>query len=151
MPTMLGSDPDEMRDRIDAQFKESEEATPDNPKLARDYVFAFKYESKSRVYEGKFKNKILNVGERMRCGALASELIGGKSYDSVPPIVKQLALITSWMTYSLDRKTRPDWATNLSAIEDENVLFALYAEVWDHQSTFLGLPDSAVAAAPEET
>ena len=142
MPAELGEapSPDELRDRLDAEVTRAPANVPSS-KNAREYVFPFRFEGDGRTYEGTFKNRILTVGDRMRAGALASDLVAGRAFSSLPGAAQQLAVAISWMTYSLDREMRPDWARDLSAIEDERVIFSLYGEVWDHQSTFLGKKD----------
>lgn len=149
-PTFDEVDPAAMREAVDRQVDEktsapaAKAARGDDPRLKREYTFEFRYVAQDgTVHEGRFKNRILTVGERMRAGTLSSDLVGGRSYASLPGEAQQFATAVGWMTFSLDPKVRPDWAANLARIDDENLLLALFGEVWAHQNTFLGRADQA--------
>lgn len=137
MPDPLGSgpSPDELRDRIDQGAPEA----PTDPKRARVYTFDFKHQTPDGfLYEGRFQNRVLTVGDRIKQGVLFSDLINNRPRDSVSNSAVQLAQAVSWMTYSISREMRPEWASDLGKVEDEDAVFALFAEVWSHQCTFLG-------------
>lgn len=148
MPPEPAPSPEELRDRIDAKATAKPEESAD-PRTQREYTFPFSYESGAKVYRGTFKNRILRVKERMLAGQLAADLAGGRPFSHLPPAAQQLVMAVSWMTYSLDREKRPEWARDLSEIDDEAVLLALYLEVWAHQATFLGRADNP--ESPPET
>lgn len=132
--------PDEIRERIERQAEAPTAVAPD-PRLQREYVFPFRFETKTRVLEGTFTNRILTVRDRMRSGILAGELLGGVRFETLPPTAQQLAVMVAWMTFSLQKEGRPDWAKDLAQIDDDLLIYALYGEVWAHQATFLGRPD----------
>ena len=138
-------DPDELREELDAQSEQASTPVAD-PKLARSYTFPFRFKSGPKVYEGTFTNKILTVGERMKVGALFARITGGGAVDSLPSDVTSLARAIAWMTYSLEGE-RPEWARNLAMLDDDAVIYALFGEVWSHQTTFLGRADDAAAKA----
>lgn len=141
---------DDMRDAIDAAANGAgavEDPALKNPKLQREYTFEFKFDRGGVDYSGTFRNRILNVHDRLSANALFSELLHGKPVASCHSTAVQLAGAISWLTYSLDKKTRPSWAANLLAVDDEDAIFALWGEVWSHQTTFLGRTDEAQPAA----
>ncbi len=154
VPAPLGGPTaNDLRDRLEAQAakkEEEKEAGEEDKSLAakrnREYTFQFNYTSGDQVYAGLFKNRILNVNERMRAGALTSDLLMGRPMDSIPGTSRDLAIAVAWMTLSLDAK-RPPWAADLSTIDDEVLVMKLYGEVWDHQATFLGRADNAKPAS----
>lgn len=129
-------DPNELREQIEGEVAQATAPKAD-PKLAATYTFAFRYATPVRTFEGTFTNKILTVGERLRMGDLMARLLNGQTIDALPNDVTSLARAIAWMTFSLQGE-RPEWARNLATLEDESVIYALFAEVWSHQTTFLG-------------
>lgn len=137
-------DPNALREQVDAAHDEAEAPKAD-PKAARSYTFAFRFASGPHVYEGTFTNRVLTVGERMKVGALFARITGGVAIESLPTDVTSLARAIAWMTYSLEGE-RPTWARNLAELADDGVIYALFAEVWSHQATFLGRANNAEQA-----
>lgn len=134
---------------LKAKVLEASEPEPESidPKRQREYSFTIDLKLGGRRYTGTFKNRILNVMERMQAGSLASDLVQGRDFRVLPDSVRQLAVAMSWMAFSLDEKTRPSWAKDLGAIDDEQLINALFEEVWAHQTTFLGRNDGQGNAA----
>lgn len=146
-----GAGAEELKARLDVQAEKAADAEPDDPKKKREYSFPFEYQAPGgKAFKGTFKNRILNARDRMLAGTLASDLVRGRPFESLPGLARELAVAVSWMTYSLDPKSRPEWAQDLSLIDDEHLILALYGEVWDHQSTFLGRAHDAQPQAPAD-
>jgi len=141
-------DPNALREQVDAAHDEAEAPKADpkaDPKTARAYTFPFRFQSGPHVYEGTFTNRVLTVGERMKVGTLFARITGGVAIEALPTDVTSLARAIAWMTYSLEGE-RPAWARNLAELADDGVIYALFAEVWSHQTTFLGRANNAEPA-----
>lgn len=128
--------------------EEEDEDEDADPKLKRRYTFSFQFvDGNGRDYSGQFTNQVLSSRERGLAGALTSDLNANRPINSIPVETAQINYAVGWMTYSL-RDPRPDWATDLSKVDDEKVLLALWGEVWSHQNTFLGRTDKPATKTP---
>ena len=106
---------------------------------ARSYTFPFSFtDGTGKVWSGSFTNVVPSTGTRTAIGVMRSQLAGGVDYDSLDPLTRELTMMVAHLESTLDAK-RPDWAKDLLAVLDPNVLRALWAEVTAHEATFLGL------------
>lgn len=131
----------EMQEQIEAKTEPVKSAVnPKNPKLEKNYTFDFKYvDGRGKEWSGKFKNHILSIKENQTCGLMQAQLQQGMAYESIDPLTKELNYILAHLSVSLDKELRPDWAIDLQNLTDIRLLQALYAEVNNHEITFLGL------------
>lgn len=130
-------DPEAIKKKLDEKSGKQDPFAND-PKGQEKYTFPFRWvDGRGKVWEGQFTNKILTIGERQLAGALRSHLARGISAGVLDDFTNELNLIISHLTYSLTEK--PDWAQNLTDLQNPRVLQALYEEVLAHEATFLGL------------
>lgn len=149
VPNMMdtGPSPEDLKQALEDKATAAPPELKDSKK-ERIYKFPFSWTAPSgEVFEGTFTNNILPVGARIKAGAVTAELIGNKPFEAIPDAARNLAVALGWMAYSLNKEGRPEWATNLNDIDDENLVLALFGEVWDHQATFLGRADNPKSAA----
>lgn len=139
-----GRDPNLMK----ASMAPSEEKEVRDLREEVEYTWRFKYEQPEtgKVWTAIFKNRVLNLDERLQAAALESQLNGGVAYMSVEPIMGTLAKAVAHLTFSLKDKQQqspPGWADNFLRLYTTAPVMALYEEVLGHERIFLGLrPDS---------
>ena len=138
-PTHL--DPEELKEQI-VQKSGKPDPSADDPKGKEKYTFAFRWvDGRGKVWEGEFTNKVLTIGERQQAGTLRAMLGRGVGPGQLDDFTNELNLIISHLTYSLVQK--PEWAEDLTALQNPRVLQALYEEVLGHEATFLGFGSAA--------
>lgn len=126
----------------EAAKEETEEAELADPRLERVYSFDFDFTpDRGMPLRGKFVNHALNVGDQGRVGVAFSGLNGGQPLNSIPRDTALLHQAIAHMSFSL--KERPKWAKNLAALDDPDIIYALFAEVAEHQRIFLGRPSAS--------
>jgi hypothetical protein len=119
-------------------------ASPEDDRKARMrervYTFPFRFvDGNGKILEGTFTNTVPDMRTRTTIGVLRAQLSGGMDYDALDPSTKELTLILSHLTYSLDEKARPEWSRDLLKLHNPALLRALWEEVATHEATFLGL------------
>jgi hypothetical protein len=131
-------DPDALREEIEkGEELEEEEADEKNTKTKEECTFKFDWKSPAgKRYHGEFTNSILTINQRTQAGVLQARLSRGVPYDALDPLTRELNMIVAHLTFSL--KKRPDWAKDLTSLQDFRVLQELYLEVASHEATFLG-------------
>lgn len=141
--------PAQMREALANERIEKEEVHENlDPRKQRKYTFQFDFTDPNtkRRYRGLFTNVILNLDTRLQASTLESQLIGGVPYQSVDPVMGNIAKGVAHMTFSLEKAMQQEpegWANNLLALDDTSPVLALYEEVLVHERTFRGLgPDS---------
>ena len=113
------------------------EPTKPDPRGEKSYTFQLDYEdARGKKWAGQFTNKILNIHERQKVGTMRAMLSGGQPFDSLDELTSELNLMVAHLAFSLTEK--PKWAANLRALEDYQLLQAIYEEVNSHESYFLG-------------
>jgi hypothetical protein len=155
VPDMLGSGPslDEIRDEIvrtEEQTQDPEVAALEDKRLQRDWTFQFKFtDGSGKVFEGSFTNRVPDIATKLRIHQASVKLSGGAAWEALPPRFQSLCSSLAYMTFSLIEK--PKWANDLRAVLDEDLVFALFEEVFSHERTFLGRkdPEGAGEAAAE--
>ena len=148
MLTEMTTDPEELNRKLEGETQpEDEEAKiTGNPKFQKRYPFNVDVTTADgRRYTGAFVNKILNLQERARAGAMRASMQFGMPVSSIDEETTYLNQRIAHMTFSLVE--RADWAKNLGTLDDEEVLEALWTEVQGHEATFHGPRDQAATGA----
>lgn len=110
---------------------------PEDPKNNREYTFRISHtDGRGTTYEGKFRNRVLTLGDRRRVGVIRARLADGLPPEALDEITNEINFMASHLTVSLQE--RPDWAKDLLGLDDLGTLQAIFAEVADHEATFLG-------------
>lgn len=107
--------------------------------LMRERVYTFRLDYKShdgRVWQGAFTNKIPDVKTRSAIGVMRAQLGGGMPVSSLDEMTQEINAMVAHLTFSLT--SAPEWAKDLRALDNTDVLYYLYAEVMAHEATFLG-------------
>ena len=133
-------------------LKKEIEATPDkeeskeDPKAQREYTFHFHWKApkSTKVWEGDFTNKILDIRTRSQVGVMRSRLALGVPLESLDELTAEINLMISHMAYSLIKA--PKWAEDLRDLTSVRLLQELYAEVLAHESTFHGYTEDKEAS-----
>ncbi len=99
------------------------------------YTFPISVDSCGKTLAGSFTNRILTNNERMSRDVKAAQMRMGQPFECFSEEARYRQEITAHLIVSLDGD-RPDWAEDLGAIEDLNVLIAIYEEVDKHETTF---------------
>jgi hypothetical protein len=133
MKTTIPETPDlraEVEERLAGKPKQDD-------KSKREFTFQFRHEAPNgKIWEGTFTNHVLSLRERQMVGIMRARLGGGMPVESLDPLTAEINLMLAHLEYSLTDK--PDWAKDLSKVEDLGMVQALYAEVATHEATFLG-------------
>jgi hypothetical protein len=129
------------------QIEDSGSEDKTNSPRNREYTFTFRWVApRGHVYDGPFTNRILDQGQKTEASALAAKLRDGMPFESVEPYRARLQEELAWMTVSLIDK--PDWASNLASIIDDDVLVLLWKEVDNHEEIFRRPPEAKEGSAP---
>lgn len=140
MPVIQSSD--DMRKQLEEEVEaqKDQDSMKQNPRMEEAYVFDFEWkDGRGKVWKGKFKNRILSIGQQQLVGALQAQMGGGQPYITLDAMTQEINLMVAWMTFSLDQKSRPSWAEDFRAFKSVSLLQALYGEVASHEATFHGL------------
>lgn len=137
---------DEQRKKVDEDAetaKKREEAQRKEAMRQREYTFRFRWpkeEDKPVRYAGIFTSKMISIKERQRIGVLRAQYAMGIPPEALDPMTHQLNLMLATLAFALDmtRPDFPDWAKDLGALDDPNIVTAIYEEVLAHELTFLG-------------
>jgi len=134
----------ELREEVEKATQAEEKVPgPDSkdPKLQKVWPFDFQYrDTRGKLWVGKFVNHILDIRERSHVGIMRAKLGGGVPLESLDYMTAELNLMIAHLSYSLDESA--DWAKDLMALNDVDLLAALYEEVAAHEATFRGRPSS---------
>lgn len=147
---LVSGSTDEMKAHIEAVAEKPVNETPpeDDPKLERSWPFPFRYvDGRGKVWSGDFRNKILDLGERRLVGIMRAQLAGGMPANALDPSTTELNYMLAHMTFSLEE--RPDWAKDLNALLDIDLLGAIFEEVASHEATFRGRGPAAAQGKAE--
>jgi hypothetical protein len=140
-PTHLIPETEEgLREEMDEAVAKIDEVEPDtDPRDAVEYTFNLEFkDGRGKVWSGKFVNHILTIRDRQLVGMMKAKLTGGLPFESVDPLTAEINHMVTHMTQSL--RDRPDWAKNLLALTNYEILQAIYMEVDSHESHFHGRP-----------
>lgn len=118
------------------------ESTPDDPRLKEVYPFHFSYtDARGRVWEGDFVSVIPSIQQRAAIGAIRARLAGGQPFEALDPQDLQNNFVLANLSVFLrnGEGDRPEWARDLFAIKDPDLLLELWnKEVAVHEATFFG-------------
>lgn len=126
-----------------AAVAEKAKATPEDEKRKKmrekRFTFAFDFTGKNgKTYDGTFTSVVPDMKTRSNIGILRAQLAGGMPFASLDPVTSERFFVLAHLTFMLDATALPDWAKSLEALEDPDVIYALWSEVQAHEATFLG-------------
>jgi hypothetical protein len=125
---------DELQEQVEAAVGKPTAEAVDQPPDTEVWTFPFTYtDTRGSAWSGTFTNEILDLERQGYVAILRSRLQGGQPYDSIDPSVADLNLMVAWMSYSLRKEGRPEWAKNLLKLRDPDIIGALYAKVRAHE------------------
>lgn len=128
-----------MAEGMDAEPK----ADKKDPRTARSWTFSFEHKTPGgEAYKATFTNTVLSIDKRLKAAALESQLIGGVPYESVDPLMGNVAKGVAHLTFSLGAAQNQEpsgWADNLLALDEPGIVISLFSEVLGHEETFRGL------------
>lgn len=136
----------QLLDQAASTEKEREEANdPETKKDERDkplYTFPFKYVNRrGETFSGVFTNQILKIADKMNVAVMESQFNGGQPYESIETVQGMVNRGMAWMMFSLVKRLNQSpsgWADNLRALDDEDLVLALFQEVSAHEGYFHG-------------
>lgn len=112
-------------------------------RVPKEYSFTLRYEGgDGEITTGEFTNRVLKTSDHITVGVIRSKLTRGVPVESLDSFTAQLSEAIAHCSVSLIK--RPAWAKNMAALEDPQLVLAIYAEVDGHEATFRGhVPDTA--------
>lgn len=120
-----------------AEAAGKESPKKDDPKLRREYLFKFEWtDDRGKLWVGEFVNKILDIRKMQLAGVQRARFAMGMPVEAMDDAVLGLNLMVAHMMFSLTGK--PAWAEDLLALDDVNLIQAIFAEVSAHEDTFRG-------------
>lgn len=119
--------------------QQNEGDSESNERTKPEYIFHVRHESGGgRVYEGTFTNHILTNTQRAHVAVVAARMRQGMPHESMDPMVNLWLDKLAHMAVSMPQAERPEWAKDLGALYDDDVVNAIYEEVAQHEDTFFG-------------
>ena len=138
--THLGESEEDLKQQVAkatavAPPTDEEMAPGEDPRDKEEYPFKFRWtDSRGKLWQGDFVNKILNIEEQQQRAVFQSTLQGGLPYESFSSMQRSLNTAVAHMSYSLIK--RPKWAENLRGLLDRDLVFELGEEVTSHEDRF---------------
>lgn len=121
----------------EAVVKIDEKEPVKDPRDEEEYTFQLKFtDGRGKLWQGRFVNRIVNIHDQQLIGVMQSRLGGGQPLNSLDALIAELNMMVAHLTRSL--KDRPDWAKNLLAITNYEIVQAIYMEVASHEAHFHG-------------
>lgn len=138
---------EKLKEEVQKLMEDSGESSIlDDPRGQKEYTFDFKYkDGNGKIWKGRFTNKILTLRDRQGVGVVRARLAAGLPSEALDPLTAEINLMLAHMSFSLIE--RPEWAKDLSTLEDVRVVQALYEEVLLHEGTFHGYTKASSASA----
>lgn len=123
---------------------EGEKLDREDGRLQKIWTFQFAYEdpTTNRSYEALVTNEILSLDKRLKAASLESQLIGGVPFNSVDPVMGNVAKAIAHMTMSVQKvagESPAGWTDNFLALLDTQPVLHLFEEVLGHENTFRGV------------
>lgn len=110
------------------------------------WTFAFSFtDRRGKVWDGTFTNEILTNGQQSKVAVVRARLQGGLPAESIDPSIVDLNWAKAHLAYSL--RQCPEWAKNLEAIRDPDVIMKLWDRVSAHEARYFRR-DQAEGAGP---
>lgn len=117
--------------------KPKKKSPSESLKANKEYPFDFSWTSPNgKVWEGQFTNKILSISDRQRKGLAIARFSGGMPLESIDELTYEINIIVAHLMYSLVKF--PDWAKDLTSLDEVSLIQAIYKEVLSHENTFFG-------------
>lgn len=125
----------EVEKATDSPKPPTDPAKPD-PRDSEVWTFNFNYKARNgKVFQGQFTNTILGLGERQKAAILVSRMLGNAPVEAIDPAIYNITTAVAHMELSLGKAAnRPEWARDLRAIKDMQVIAALWKEVDGHET-----------------
>lgn len=140
-PTHLLPETEEgLREEMKEITAKIDETEPEkDPRSEKEYTFNLEFkDGRGKIWGGRFITRILTIGEQQLVGMMRARRTGGMPFDSLDPLTAEINMMQAHLTQSL--KERPDWAKDLLALTNYEVLQAIYWEVVSHERHFHGRP-----------
>lgn len=119
------------------------EDKPD-PRDAPVYPFPFSFtDRRGREWKGDFVNRIIGFKGEQQAAVLAAKFMNYTPWDAIEPAMRELTINVAHMTLSLEKEGRPKWAKDLRAIDDVQLLVALWGWVSSHETRYFRLGEAA--------
>lgn len=106
-----------------------------DPREKEEWTFLFEHtDGRKKKWAGRFTNKILNIGDLQSAARVQATLLAGNDIRSFSGGMLEMMNAQAHMMISL--KERPEWAKNLTAIQDTELFFALWRKVVSHETHY---------------
>jgi len=124
---------------IDNSAEIQRQADEDDPKTKEEYTFQFKYSNgRGKTWRGEFTNRIISMQDRQIIASLQAQWQGAMPHAAIDPDLATFNFILAHLAVSLKLGKGTDWAKDLRALHDPDLIQALYEEVSLHEATFHG-------------
>jgi hypothetical protein len=135
---VLPPDTEDMKKEILEGTSIKKESDPSHELKTRvEYPFSFEWKSPNgKVWKGEFVNKVLSIQDRQNKGIAMAKFAGGMPVESLDALTYEINIIVAHMMFSLVKF--PEWAKDLRALHEIQLLQAIYEEVASHEATFFG-------------
>lgn len=111
------------------------EPDTNDPRFQKQYPFAFEWrDSRGKLWVGDFENTILTLRHKSMVGVMRAKLAGGVPAEALDPVTAELNLMVSHLTFSLTKV--PDWAEDLMALDDQELVGQLFDKAMEHERFF---------------
>lgn len=155
MPHLSKTDEEVRADLEEALAQKPEEKSEEraDPRDKPVYTFSFKYTNRrGKVYSATFTNHILNIQDQQAMGAYEATMTGGTPVEAIAEDIRALNRAISWMTFSLKKRAHQipkGWADNFRALDDRDLILAVFQEVDAHQGIFHGFGKDPIEGEEE--
>lgn len=120
---------------VDPSPEQSQLEAQEDPRFKKEWEFDFDYkDTRGKLWVGKFTNKVLSLRDRAMVGVMRAKMAGGLPADSLDPVTAEINLMVSHLAASLVKA--PDWAADLLALEDQELVGQLYDRAMEHEQFF---------------
>jgi hypothetical protein len=105
--------------------------------LGPEWVFQLDHtDQRGRKWTGEFKAKVLTTRDRVTVGLTKARMANGIASAMLDPSTDSLLEVLAHLTVAI--VAAPPWAEDLTAVYDQGVLGAIYAEVVSYEARFHG-------------
>lgn len=121
---------------------------PPDPRDKKVWEFDFAWASpRGELFAGHFRSIIRGQRQRSASDNFRNQLCAGMPWDSIAPRRRLLNGALGFLEFALDPRARPDWAKDLTTIEWDDLILALYEEVFSHEKVYFRLGENQSAGA----
>jgi len=135
--------------QLAAEIKgDSESISPTaDPRDVKEFSFELDYtDARGHAWTGKFKNRILTIGEKRKAKILKAQLSGMAPVSALDTDVWDMNGLLAHLQFSLIEK--PEWAKDLEKLDDEGVVYKIWEEVDSHEARFHRRSETVSAGTP---